>query len=52
LAKHIETNIGRFALVVLEVDTGSGILSGDFASQDGKIQYAAKSFGASMAGVT
>lgn len=52
LAKHIETNIGRFALIVLEVDTGSGILSGDFASQDGKIQYAAKSFGASMAGIT
>lgn len=52
LYKELETNIGRFALVVLEVDTGSGILSGDFASQDKKIQYAAKSFGASMAGIT
>lgn len=52
LGKGLETNIGRFARVVLEVDSGSGMLSGDFASQDGKIQYAAKSFGASMAGIT
>lgn len=52
LAKGLETNIGRFARLILEVDSGSGLLSGDFSSLDKKIQYAAKSFQASTAGVS
>ena len=52
LGARLETNIGRFAHKIIEVDNTSGILSGDFMSQDKKIQYAAKSCNASMVQIT
>lgn len=51
LGQNMEGNIGRFAKLVAQVDNTSGLLLGDFASQRKRIQYAAKSYGASTVGL-
>ena len=51
LGKNMEGNIGRFAKLVAQVDNTSGLLLGDFESKRKRIQYAAKSYGASTVGL-
>ena len=50
MGKNIEGNLKRFAKLVVQVDSGSGLLFGDFTGANG-IEYAAKSQGASTLGM-
>ena len=50
MGKNMEGNLKRFAKLVVQVESGSGLLFGDFTGADG-IEYAAKSEGASMLGM-
>lgn len=51
LNKNIETNLKIFGGLVIEVDSGSGLLFGDFTGAEG-IEYSAKSMGASFLGIS
>ena len=50
MGTNIEANLSQFAKLVAKVDSGSGLLFGDFTGDNG-IEYAAKSEGASMLGM-
>lgn len=49
LGKNIEINLKNFGGFVIQVDNASGLLFGDFSGK-GKIEYSAKSTGASFMG--
>lgn len=50
IGQNKEGNLKRFAKLVAQVDSGSGLLFGDFSGQNG-IEYAAKTEGASVLGM-
>lgn len=50
MSKNIEGNLKRFASLVAQVDSISGLLQGDIKGKNG-VQYAAKTYGASTMGI-